>query len=107
LVMCANPYDSEFIDEIQSTDLVQMGSDKAKRIDGEWIGLMRLTEKGAAIVRDELAEMRSDGALSSARVADLIGRILAKNSRVGVTYVSGHWLDVDNMTDLAEARNLL
>ena len=107
LVMCANPYDSEFLDESQSTDLVQMGSDKAKRIDGEWIGLMRLTEKGAAIVRDELAEMRSDGALSSARVADLIGRILAKNSRVGVTYVSGHWLDVDNMTDLAEARNLL
>ena len=107
LAMCSRPYNSEFLDESQSTEFVAMGRENAERIDGEWIGLMRLTEKGAKTVKAELSQMEADGEISSAPIADLIARILAKNIPVGVAYVSGHWLDVDNMTDLAEARNLL
>ena len=107
LAMCSRPYNSEFLDESQSTEFVAMGRENAERIDGEWIGLMRLTEKGAKTVKAELSQMEADGEISSARIADLIARILAKNIPVGVAYVSWHWLDVDNMTDLAEARNLL
>lgn len=107
LVMCSRPYEPKFLDEPDSTELVSMGREGTERVDGEWIGLMRLTSDGAAIIRAELAEMRAEDVISTARIADLIARILAKGVRVGVTYVSGHWIDVDNMTDLAEARNIL
>jgi phosphoenolpyruvate phosphomutase len=107
LVRCSHPYKSDFLDETQSAEMVSMGSEAKDRVDGEWIGLMRLTKKGAEIVKTELVEMKGDGKISSARIADLIERLLEKKIPVGVIYVSGHWLDVDNMTDLAEARNLL
>jgi phosphoenolpyruvate phosphomutase len=107
LVICTRPYEADFLEESVTTELVAVGRERAERIDGEWIGLLRLTEAGSALVRQELADLRADGALEEARIPDLINRLLSKNVRIGVTYVIGHWLDVDDLTDLAEARNLL
>ncbi|MGI4953265.1 MAG: phosphoenolpyruvate mutase [Janthinobacterium lividum] len=71
---------------------------------GEWIGLLRATPAGSALIRAELEAMRADGTLDGADMAALLGRIAARHP-VGVHYVTGHWLDVDSMMDLADARN--
>lgn len=71
---------------------------------GEWIGLMRLSARGAGLVREELELMRRDGDLAAADMAALVGR-LARKHDVVIHYIIGHWLDVDTLTDLAEARN--
>ncbi len=34
-------------------------------------------------------------------------RLIAAGERVGVVYVAGHWLDVNDAFDLARARNFL
>ncbi|HEY0206944.1 MAG TPA: phosphoenolpyruvate mutase [Acetobacteraceae bacterium] len=72
--------------------------------DGEWIGLLRATPAGSALIRAELEAMRADGSLDAADLPALIGRIASRH-RVSVHYVTGHWLDVDTLGDLADARN--
>ena len=71
---------------------------------GEWIGLLRATARGSALLREELAAMREDGTLPNADMPALVSRIAARHP-VGIHYVTGHWLDVDTLLDLADARN--
>ena len=80
---------------------VAAGRDEA---DGEWIGLMHLSARGAALVRDELEAMRADGTLAAADLPTLLQRLLPR-APIAVHAINGHWLDVDTPADLAEARN--
>jgi phosphoenolpyruvate phosphomutase len=57
------------------------------------------------MLRDELAAMQADGTLPHADLLMVLDRLRARIG-VAVHYIAGHWLDVDTMTDLAEARNI-
>ncbi len=80
---------------------VAAGRDQAA---GEWIGLMRTSARGTALLREELEAMRSDGTLQRADLLAVMDRLRAR-CEVAVHYIAGHWLDVDTLTDLADARN--
>src|SRR5262249_30669027 len=71
---------------------------------GEWIGLARFTTQGAAWLREELGLVEAEGKLDSLDMPMLITRLAAKHP-VFVHYTTGHWLDVDTLDDLANARN--
>jgi len=51
--------------------------------------------------------MRKDGSLAEADILSLFSRLIAAGHKVTVSYVAGHWLDVDDAFDLAQARNLI
>lgn len=101
LVRADPAYSALDIDE-QPVRLLQMAAPPG--VGGEWIGLLRATARGSALIREELAAMEADGSLREADVPALLNRLLARTP-VSVLYVLGHWLDVDTMLDLAEARN--
>jgi phosphoenolpyruvate phosphomutase len=71
---------------------------------GEWIGLARFTAQGAAWLREELALVEAEGKLEGMDMPMLITRLAAKHP-VYVHYITGHWLDVDTLEDLSNARN--
>jgi phosphoenolpyruvate phosphomutase len=71
---------------------------------GEWIGLARFTGQGAVWLRQELDLIEAEGKLSGMDMPMLITRLAAKHP-VFVHYITGHWLDVDTLDDLANARN--
>jgi phosphoenolpyruvate phosphomutase len=71
---------------------------------GQWIGLMYLSAQGSQIVHDELEAMRAEGVLDKADLPALMQR-LSRRHPIAIHYITGHWLDVDTMADLAEARN--
>ncbi len=71
---------------------------------GEWIGLMRVTAAGADLLQATLEAMRQDGSLREADLPSVLERVAAGHP-VAVHYITGHWLDVDTLGDLAEARN--
>ncbi len=75
--------------------------------DGEWIGLAKLSAKGAERVRAEIGAMAVDGSLAKAGLPDLFSRLSAAGEPVLVHYITGHWLDVNDAVDLASARNFL
>jgi phosphoenolpyruvate phosphomutase len=71
---------------------------------GEWIGLMHSSARGTEVLREELAAMQAEGTLPQADLLTVIDRLRARCA-VAVHYIAGHWLDVDTLTDLADARN--
>jgi phosphoenolpyruvate phosphomutase len=60
--------------------------------------------QGAAWLREELDLIEAEGKLDSADMPMLITRLAAKHP-VLVHYITGHWLDVDTLEDLSNARN--
>ncbi|MFL4986107.1 MAG: phosphoenolpyruvate mutase [Xanthobacteraceae bacterium] len=71
---------------------------------GEWIGLARFTAQGAIWLRQELDLVEAEGKLDNMDMPMLITRLAAKHP-VFVHYITGHWLDVDTLEDLSNARN--
>jgi len=104
LVAADRPFSGDYLDD-QSVSLRAMAADlPAGTISGEWIGLARLSPLGAVWVREELAALAADGLLDTADLPLLFTRLAAKHP-VTVHYITAHWLDVDTLTDVADARN--
>ena len=70
---------------------------------GGWIGLLHAGRDGAVWLRDAIAGAREDGTLRTARLSDLITRVLAAGRPVRVVYARGGWVNVNNLTDLLDA----
>jgi len=77
---------------------------KPKAIHGEWIGLIKTTSRGSDLIEAALAELSRRADFRTLRFDDLFKHLIAKEKRVQVLYVTGHWLDVDNLDDLARAQ---
>src|SRR5262249_46349183 len=94
----------DYIDE-PPPDLAQMGPDvAAERLAGEWIGLVRFSAQGTAWRREELDALRAEGLIDTADMPLLLTRLAARHP-VKLYLFSGHWIGVDTLPDLAEARN--
>jgi phosphoenolpyruvate phosphomutase len=65
---------------------------------------MHASAAGTELLREELTAMQAEGSLPKADLLAVIDRLRARCG-VAVHYIAGHWLDVDTLNDLAEARN--
>jgi phosphoenolpyruvate phosphomutase len=104
LVRCSRPYTNDFLVSDDPVGLKSFGA-SAAQTDGESIGLVKLSAVGAEVVVREIAAMEAEGTAKTASLPDLLARLLAKGQKIGVQYIAGHWLDVDDVADLARARN--
>ena len=75
-----------------------------ENIHGEWIGLMKMTSRGSAKVKAALEELASRADFRKLRFDDLFKHLLERQQRVQVLYITGHWLDVDDLDDLSRAQ---
>jgi phosphoenolpyruvate phosphomutase len=108
LVSCSRRFTGNYLLESEPVSLTRIGNDLPPgEVDGEWIGLARLSPRGSELVRGEIEAMRAEGVLGTSSLPDLFARLLAKGQAVSVIYIAGNWLDVDDIFDLAEARNFL
>jgi phosphoenolpyruvate phosphomutase len=73
-------------------------------IHGEWIGLMKMNSRGSAVVKGALEELARRADFRTLRFDDLFKHLLERQQRVQVLYITGHWLDVDDLDDLARAQ---
>jgi phosphoenolpyruvate phosphomutase len=104
LVLADQPFSGEYLDD-RPTHLRRIGQDIAEgEVCGEWMGLVRFSARGAAWLREELVLIEQEGLLENGDMPLLLTRLAAKHP-IRVKYFTGHWLDVDTLTDLAEARN--
>jgi phosphoenolpyruvate phosphomutase len=107
LVACSRRFTGDFFDD-DPVYMDAIGNQLApERVDAEWVGLAKLSARGADIVRAEIVAMAADGTLDGASLLDLFSRLGAAGHAIRVVYVTGHWLDVDDAFDLAKARNLM
>jgi phosphoenolpyruvate phosphomutase len=73
-------------------------------IHGEWIGLMKMTSRGTAQVKTALKKLAGRADFRTLRFDDLFKNLLEQQQRVQVLYITGHWLDVDDLDDLSRAQ---
>ncbi|WP_426955122.1 phosphoenolpyruvate mutase [Muricoccus radiodurans] len=104
LVTADRRFTGDYLDDNQA-HLRQMAADIAPgEVCGEWMGLVRFSARGATWLQEEIAAMEAEGLLETGDLPLLLTRLAAKHP-IRVKYFTGHWLDVDTLTDLAEARN--
>ena len=73
-------------------------------IHGEWIGLIKTNSRGSEKIKAALAELSTRSDFRTLRFDDLFRHLISKQERVQVLYITGHWLDVDDLDDLARAQ---
>lgn len=74
------------------------------RVDGEWIGLLKATPKGTTAIKSALEELAGRSDFRSLQLDDLFNHLVRAGHPVKVIFVTGHWLDVDNLEDLSQAQ---
>ena len=104
---CSRPFTGDYLDD-EPAYLRRMGSDVPEdEVDGEWMGLAKLSGVGSDLVRGELEAMREDGTLHKASLLDLFTRLVEAGHKIRVIYATGQWLDVDVAADIADAQEFL
>ena len=103
-VRCDRPYSGRF--ELHPIHLVEIDTVAPEANHGIWIGLMYVGSQGATWLRDAIEQARADGTLRTARICELLARVLRNGQPVRVIYTHGGWINVNNLADLLEAAAL-
>ena len=69
---------------------------------GEWIGLLKTSASGSEIIRSGLEELAAEEGFSKMKMGDLFNCLIQKGVEIGVSYIEGHWMDIDNYKDYDE-----
>lgn len=101
-VACDIPYRRTLLDH--PVYLQEMHSElEAARINGEWIGLWYVSQTGMERLQNALQELSHREDFAGMRFASLFNALVLKGEKIKVQYIRGHWLDVDDLADLATA----
>ena len=104
LVSADHAYSGDYLDDAHAHLFRMDAALSPDQTTGEWMGLARFSALGAQWLREELDVLEAEGGLETADMPALFTRLAAKHP-VRVKYFSGHWMDVDTLTDVADARN--
>ncbi|WP_210260067.1 phosphoenolpyruvate mutase [Hongsoonwoonella zoysiae] len=105
MVRLSVPYDQAF-DGGEDPHLVDIGENIGEA-DGEWVGLLRTSANGSRKLKAELERMREEGELDKADIGTVLKRLIGNGESVAAIYVSGNWMNVNDLLDLAQARNAM
>ena len=107
LVECAELSGSSVLG-LDEVDVLKAGRGVPEaKASGRWIGLARFSAAGSEALVCELQAMKASGDLQKADMLSVIERLRKKGLKVKAVYVSGHWLDVNGISDLIAANRFL
>jgi phosphoenolpyruvate phosphomutase len=99
-ITASQPYSARYDEE--EAELRDIGP-KTPTIHGEWIGLLKASSSGTEKIRETLTELSKYPDFSTLRCDALLRALVARKVRISILYITGHWLDVDNLEDLSAA----
>jgi len=76
-----------------------------KEINGEFIGVWKVSGKGSKYVHASLEKLSSRDDFKELTLVDLFND-LVKNTKIAVKFIKGSWLDIDTIIDLQKAGEL-
>ncbi len=104
MVMADHAYSGDYLDDLPARLVSMSHGAWSAESSGEWMGLARFSPIGAGWLKEEIALLEQEGLLETADLPLLFTRLTAKHP-VRVKYFTGHWMNVNTLTDLADARN--
>ncbi|MDB4993989.1 MAG: Phosphoenolpyruvate phosphomutase [Myxococcaceae bacterium] len=87
------------LSKVTLKDIVSDG--ELKDITGEWMGFLKLSAKGAGILKEQLSKLEPATA-RSLKMPDLIKAMMKLGHEIEVIYTTGHWLDIDSVEDVVQ-----
>jgi phosphoenolpyruvate phosphomutase len=99
-IAASHPYSTAYSEE--EPTLRDIGP-RLSRIDGEWIGLFKATATGSEKIRAALDRLKTRADFNSLRCDALLRELIKGGQTIHIVYITGHWLDVDNLDDLSNA----
>ncbi len=104
LAYCSSPDDRAMYQQKVSLDQISdMGNWQARKADGRWIGMLRASGEGRACLVEALEQLRGEGKFEKSSMPELINRLVENGHAPQVQYISGHWMDINNLDDLQRA----
>lgn len=70
---------------------------------GEWMGFLKVSARALPRLRALVTEMVGDPANRRAKLHQLLSELVRRGEKVRVVYTTGHWLDVDSLSDVLVA----
>jgi phosphoenolpyruvate phosphomutase len=104
LAYCSAPDDRAMYQ--QKVTLEWISSDagwSGRRPAGRWIGMLRARGPGRQHLLEAVRQLQSDANFARMDVPDLVNRLIANGHAPQVQYVTGHWMDINNLEDLQRA----
>jgi phosphoenolpyruvate phosphomutase len=104
LAYCSAPDDRAMYQ--QKVTLERISNDagwSGRRPDGRWIGMLRARGPGRAHLLEAAQQLQADADFGRLDVPDLVNRLIANGHAPQVQYVTGHWMDINNLEDLQRA----
>jgi phosphoenolpyruvate phosphomutase len=104
LAYCSAPDDRAMYQ--QKVSLERISSDLGwggRKPDGRWIGMLRARGAGREYLLQALEQLRAEPGFDSMGVPDLVNRLVANGHAPQVQYITGHWMDINNLEDLQRA----
>jgi phosphoenolpyruvate phosphomutase len=90
----------------QKVSLAQVSSATAwqgRKPDGRWVGMFRFAGKGRTRVESALQTLRERDDFSQLGLPDLLNQLISDGHAPQVQYITGHWMDINNLDDLERA----
>jgi phosphoenolpyruvate phosphomutase len=104
LAYCSAPDDRAMYQQKVSLERISSEADWQDRSpNGRWIGMLRARGAGRQHLLDALGQLRGEPGFASMSVPDLVNRLVANGHAPQVQYISGHWMDINNLEDLQRA----
>jgi len=104
LAFCSGPDDRAMYQQKVSLERVSSdGEWNGRRSDGRWVGLLRARGEGKGHLLEALEQLREQEDFDELGVPDLVNRLVENGHPPQVQYISGHWMDINNLEDLARA----
>lgn len=104
LAFCSAPDDRAMYQQKVTLEQICNTRDwQGRRPDGRWIGMLRASGAGKAHLLEALEQLRAEEGFNSLAVPDLVNRLVRNGHAPQVQYISGHWMDINNLEDLQRA----
>ena len=90
----------------QKVLLEHVSSDRQKHArpaEGRWIGMLRVAGEGGQFLRSALATLKQRKDFDSLGIPDLLNQLINEGHAPQVQFVTGHWMDINNLDDLERA----
>jgi phosphoenolpyruvate phosphomutase len=104
LAYCSEPDDrAMFQQKVRLQRVTRDGTWQDRAPDGRWIGMLRIAGQGRRWVMEAMAALRERADFAELGLPDLLNRLIEDGHAPQVQYITGHWLDINDLDDLERA----
>jgi phosphoenolpyruvate phosphomutase len=103
LAWCSEPDNRALYQQNVTVQKISNGKGEGREPDGRWVGIMHVRGDGRRQLMSAMEHLRKRDDFDRLGMPDLINRLVENGNPPRVQYISGHWMDINDVGDLDRA----